>query len=209
MLNARTGVQMTEQTSPAPQAVPGSPSTPGGLLSTAARVGHHVWIERRLFEWLGSWTSVPAPSRFVVFAGESSARHGWHAEILFGRLPELREVDAEQLVTPPDDRTRAAVDALFETPDEERLLEALVGHTRVLLPSLVTSYRSLLAGASEVSDAALRRWLGFVLADDLEEWADATELLLPMLAGDGAADRAWRRQQELETLTLGCSTFPG
>jgi hypothetical protein len=199
---------MTEDTNTTPPSAPGSVSTPGGLLDTAARIGRHVWVERRLFEWLGSWTSLQAPPRFVVFAAESSARHGWHAEVLFDRLPELREVEAEQLVAPIDDRTRTAVDALCGPQEPEQVLEALVGHVRVLLPALITSYRALLTGTSQVADASLRRWLGFVLADDHEEWATATELLLPMLLEGSAFERAWRQQRKLEELTLGCPTFP-
>ena len=98
-----------------------------GLLATARRVGHLAWFERRCFEWLGAWSTVPVDPPVTVLLGEAAARHGWHAEVLVARLPELREVDRGSLVVPPDGAAEAFLRAVTVDPDPGSVLDALVG----------------------------------------------------------------------------------
>lgn len=182
---------------------------PDGLLATARRIGHLAWVERRLFEWLGAWSTAPLDPAVTVLLGEASARHGWHAEVLFARLPELREVDAESLVVPADDATAELVDAVALAPEAGAALDALVGYYRVLLPVVVAAHRSLLEGASPVADRSLARWVRMVLDDDLDEWARGDALVRRLLADDGAIARAADRQRELESILRRSSLLPG
>ena len=60
---------------------------------SARRLGHYRWASIRLFEVLGSWVaSVPEPD-VKVFLAAASRRHGWHADLLRERLPEVRELN--------------------------------------------------------------------------------------------------------------------
>ena len=178
-----------------------------GLMETATRIGNHLWVERRLFEWLGSWSRVPLEAELTTFLGEMSARHGWHAELLFARLPELREVDPESLVRPGSTAAGELLDAVCVDPDASQALEALVGYQRVLLPVLLGSYRSLVQGANPAADAALVRWLGFVVGDDVDEWLRGDALDRSLLADVDDVRTAAERQRELESLLQGCH-FP-
>jgi hypothetical protein len=183
------------------------PDAWSGLLDTARRIGHHLWVERQLFEWLGAWSRMELDPEVTAFLGEMSARHGWHAELLFARLPELREVDAERLVVPGSDGAKEVLAAVCLEPDPSQVVEALAGYQRVLLPVLLGSYRELVAGASPVADASLVRWLGFVVGDDVDEWLRGDALVRSLLGDADGVRRAAERQRELEHLLQG-STFP-
>jgi hypothetical protein len=184
-----------------------SASAGSDLISMARRIGQHVWLERTLFGWLGEWSRVDAAPQVTVFFGEQAARHGWHAEVMFDRLPELRELDPESVVAPADRAAANFVQCLCEPPAPARLPEALAGHCRVLLPALIGSYRRLVAESSPAADGSLRRWTGFVLADDVDEWCRG-EALVRSLATDAAGvERTTGRQRELELLLLGCRGF--
>jgi len=178
-----------------------------GLLDTARQIGHHLWVERELFGWLGRWSQVEVDPEVTTFLGEMSARHGWHAELLLARLPELREVEAESLVVPGSDASTRVLQAVCIDPDADRLVEALAGYQRVLLPVLLGSYRRLVQGANPASDAPLVRWLGFVVGDDVDEWLRGDALVRSLLSDAEDVRRATERQRELESLLQGCH-FP-
>lgn len=180
-----------------------------GLIPMSQRIGHHVWVERALFSWLGQWSAAGVEAPVAVHLGECAARHAWHADVLYQRLPELRELDAESLVVAPDAAAESFLAAALTPPEPERTVEALAGYVRVLLPVLLSSYRSLRADASAVSDASVLRWVGFVLRDDAEEWIRGEELLRTLLDESPQVDRALLRQGELEHRLLGCDSFPG
>mgnify|MGYP003403007899 CR=1 FL=1 len=53
------------------------------------RIGHHAWIEMRLFETVGAWVaSVSEPEVKALLAAQSH-HHAWHAELWHGLLPGL------------------------------------------------------------------------------------------------------------------------
>lgn len=199
------GAPLPEPGSPGPEA-----ATVGeGLVATARRIGHHAWVERQLFGWLGRWSGTPAAPEVTVYFGQRAAIHGWHAELLFERLPQLREIDAESLVTPRDDTVRRLVDAACSPPQPDGAVEALAGHVRVLLPMLLSSYRHLRAVVSEVADPSTVRWLGMVLADDLDEWQQGDEMLRGLLHSPSEVEAAIARQRELELVVAGSDLLLG
>ena len=75
---------------------------PALALEVQARlVGSYQWVERRLFEVLGSWVgSEPVPEAQVLF-DVYSQQHAWHAELFADRLPALDSVDPATLMVPP------------------------------------------------------------------------------------------------------------
>ena len=80
----------------------------------ARLVGSYQWVERRLFEILGSWVaSEPVPEAQMVF-DVFSQQHAWHAELFADRLPALDSVDADALMVAP-------------SPEVDRMLAVLAG----------------------------------------------------------------------------------
>jgi hypothetical protein len=68
------------------------------LQQSAALVGRHCWVERRLFELLGAW-SVTAPSDVATLTLDRHSQHAaWRAEQWWARLPVLAGVDRQSLV---------------------------------------------------------------------------------------------------------------
>ena len=177
-----------------------------GLLERSREIGRWVWLERSVFEVLGAWSVSSVHPRVAVLFGEMSRRHGWHAEVLFGRLPELASVDAESLVLAPGDGTVALMDAVSVRDGDPGAgidVLRLVGAYRVLLPLLVTGYRAASATVSTIAEPSLGRSLDLIVGDDLDEWVRGEELLRSMLLEPATVDRALRHQLQLEHLALG------
>ncbi len=204
--------------------VDGAPGPGGRALSleAAARlVGSYRWVERRLFEVLGSWVaSEPVPEAQLLF-DVYSQQHAWHAELFSDRLPALDSVDAESLVVAPS----AEVDRMFavlagvvpdddpdssdadDTPRGGRLevhaggtLPRLVGIGRVVLARLVTGYALHLRRVSAVADAPVTRCLRLVLRDETEEWQALEALTQALLRRPHDVAVVTRHQQRLEEM---------
>jgi hypothetical protein len=194
------------------------------LDEVARLVGSYQWVERRLFEVLGSWVaSEPVPEAQVVF-DLYSQQHAWHAELFADRLPALDTVDPDSLVLPPSaevDRMLAllagvvldddsAADGDVAGPRGGRLempaggtLPRLVGLGRVVLARLVTGYALHLHRVSPVADAPLARCLRLVLHDETEEWQAIEALTQALLRRPHDVAVVTGHQQRLEALIAG------
>jgi hypothetical protein len=175
-------------------------------------VGAYLWIERRLFEILGSWViSEPVPEARLMF-DVYSQQHGWHAELWAERLPVLDRLDPASVTHPPS----AEVDRLLVlltggAPGQEAAaggtLLRLVGLARVVLPRLIAGYGLHLRRSAPVADGPVVRSLRLVIRDEIEAW-EATETLVQTLVHrphDIAVVTA--HQQALEEVLAG--TGPG
>lgn len=159
-----------------PVAVPPDGWVP--LLARAERIGQLVWVERQLFERYGAWAGATGLDPVDVAYGELSRRHGWHAQVLFERLPELSVLDPESLVAAPGPATSALFEHLASLDDASAEQRWWVTH-RVVLPLVVTVLRAERTSVDPTAEPALDRWLRIVLADDVEE----------LLGGDAMARR--------------------
>src|SRR5580692_6542000 len=90
------------------------------LDAQARLVGSYQWIERRLFEVLGSWVaSEPVPEAQMLF-DVYSQQHAWHAALFADRLPALDSVDRDALVLPPSAEVDRMLNVLAGVvPDED------------------------------------------------------------------------------------------
>ena len=204
--------------------VDGAAGTGGPALSleAAARlVGSYQWVERRLFEVLGSWVaSEPVPEAQVLF-DVYSQQHAWHAELFADRLPALDSVDPESLVLAPSaevDRMLAVLAGVVPHDDSDspdaggmtrggRLevhaggtLPRLVGLGRVVLARLVTGYSLHLRRVSPVVDAPITRCLRLVLRDETEEWQAVEALTQALLRRPHDVAVITGHQQHLEEM---------
>ena len=136
------------------------------LEQSARRIGHHAWIELRLFEIVGGWvTAVPELEAKAVLATQSY-HHAWHAELWHGLLPSVPHLHAPDLVTPADPGTAEQIDSLTAAT---RTVERLSGLYEVVLPGLIAAYTDHLSRTTPVTDGPTIRALRLVLADEEED----------------------------------------
>ncbi len=202
-------------------AVPGAAAL--SLLAQARIAGSYQWIERRLFEVLGSWVaSEPVPEAQMLF-DTYSQQHAWHAALFADRLPALDSVDPATLVVPPSPEVDRMVALLAgAVPDEARALSdgnlmraggpdvpargtlpRLVGIGRVVLARLVTGYTLHLRRVSPVADAPMIRCLRLVLRDEIEEWQALEALTQALLRRPHDVAVVTGHQQRLEEIIAG------
>ena len=201
-------------------AVAGSGGGGLSLHSQARLVGSYQWVERRLFEVLGSWVaSEPVPEAQVLFDAYSQ-QHAWHAELFADRLPALDSVDPDTLMLPPSaemDRmlnvlSGAVSDSEHSTHDGSLLgrdasgtpaggtLPRLVGLGRVVVPRLVTGYALHLRRVSTVAGAPMARCLRLVLRDEIEQWQALEALIQALLRRPHDVAVVTGHQQRLEAM---------
>ncbi|HEY5025361.1 MAG TPA: hypothetical protein VII76_10330 [Acidimicrobiales bacterium] len=208
-------------------ALDGAAGSGGSALSLHAQarlVGSYQWIERRLFEVLGSWVaSERVPEAQMVF-DVYSQQHAWHAELFAQRLPALDSVDPDALVQAPSAEVDRMLGVLAGVvPDEARsiadgslmargggtagpaggTLPRLVGIGRVVLPRLVTGYTLHLRRVSPVADAPMTRCLRLVLRDETEQWQALEALTQALLRRPHDVAVVTGHQQRLEEIIAG------
>lgn len=147
---------------------------PGTLEENARRVGGAHWVEQRCFEMLGGWVrSTPEPEAKLLFARQSH-HHAWHAELFERLLPEANGFAADDLIAPPNAAWAAVLDRLAALAATADRLAAVY---RLLVPAKLAAYERWHAGADPVRDGPLRRWLGFVVADERADLGEGRALL--------------------------------
>ena len=173
-----------------------------GVEESAQRVGNYRWVEMRLFEVLGGWVATVPELDVKLVLGRHCYHHAWHAELWTKRLPELREMNVDRMTVPPNDELVAFVDAVREPEAPELTIEKLVGVYRVLIPRKIAAYTYHLNGTSSITDAPTIRSLKFALQDEYEDWRDGEMLIQSLIDSADTAQRAARRQAELEQLMV-------
>ena len=186
-----------------PETGPGGDSSSrwAPLLESAARTGADAWVERQLFERLGRWSAVATDPEVAVFLAEQSRRHGWHAEVLVDRLPELSVVDRHTLVAPAGPATEALLVHLGTLDDAADDVRVAVAH-RVVLALVIDGHRRRRREVGEVGDAATLRWTEFLLSDDLDAWASAEHLVRRLARTDAQLDAVLDATAAAERLAL-------
>ncbi|MCB1248851.1 MAG: hypothetical protein R2699_07745 [Acidimicrobiales bacterium] len=180
------------------------PEVPGafGIEAMARRVGAYVWVERRLFEVLGAWTPVVPELDVKLRLAVHSAHHAERADRFYARLPELRELPADDVCVPTTAAVASLVDAVAAADDPSATIEKLVGVYRVLLPHLIAVYSFHLANTATVADEPLARTLRHVITDATDDWRDGELLIQARIADAVAVDRAAAHQAELQRLLV-------
>lgn len=163
------------------------------------RIGHHVWIEVRLFETLGRWSGTVSDPRARALFARQSLHHAWRAELWHDVLPALPHIPTAALVVPDeaDAEVIGALEALDEPPaghpgdadpggdgaatagrpggdDPTARLAAVYDDA---LPHLVGSYTDHLALTTPITDGPTIRVLRLVMADLADDQAAGRALL--------------------------------
>ena len=160
------------------------------------RIGHHAWVEARLFEVVGAWAGTVTEPRSRALFARQSAHHGWHVELWHGLLPALPHLADTQLVAPDsaDAEIVASLAAFDDRPDTADTdagdapgspdasiaagaTDRLVALYRRALPTLLAAYDDHLAHTSPVADGPTMRVLRLVRTDLAEDIAAGEELI--------------------------------
>ncbi len=159
-------------------------SVPGLTIDDSARfLGHVTWVERRLFEVLGSWVAdTPEPAVKLALA-RHSRHHAWYAELAEPLRPDTRDHDLDARA-PLDAGWRSRVNKMLAasaTPQRlERFLDTLMG--------TIALYEQYLGATRAVRDAPIRRVLGLVVEAERAELGEF-EVLQRINAGISAKGR--------------------
>ena len=180
------------------------------LHEMADLLGGRVWLERRLFESLGRWSSTAGAAPVRVHLADASRRHGWHAQVWFERMPELSDFDVEARVRAPDERVVELLRLLDEVPDPVELSATvrLDGYHRVLLPAMLSAYRATLDRLGVAADASVARWSRLVLADDVDERERGDAVLRHLVLGDAELEAVAASRRRLEAVLGGSDLLP-
>ncbi len=181
-------------------------SGPLNLEQAARRMGAYQWAEMRLFEVLGAWIPSTPDHAVKVLLGEQCYHHAWHGELWQQRLPELREININQLICPANDQVVACFDAIAAPTST---IERLVGIFRVLIPRLVADYSRHLELTSEVADGPTIRALNLVLTDELADWRAGELLLQTLLRTPADVATATKHQSAIETMLVAAGGIAG
>lgn len=144
----------------------------GDLWDLARRLGALRWTERSMFEVAGGWVTTTEDPAARVLLASHSLHHGWHADVLHDRMPELRDLDVATLTVPPSPEWTAAFEHLATavTGTEERLVAWFGG----VVPAVVSAYEDLLEELDEVAAPSVRRWVRHILLDEHDDLAAGT-----------------------------------
>jgi hypothetical protein len=176
------------------------------LTSTAARVGHYVWFERRVFEVVGGWvrTTEPADLTEKLWFGEVARRHAWHAELWHERLPELREMDRSALTVPA---SADVVDLFAELADTSPTLDRLTGLVRVLYPHYQVALADHRDRVAPLADGSILRTIELVRRDVAHDAEAGERLLQRQLGTDADRHRLVRAQADFEEFLTPSAAF--
>ena len=180
----------------------------GFTIESARRLGHYRWASIRLFEVLGSWVaSVPEPD-VKVFLAAASRRHGWHADLLRERLPEVRELHPDRQTAPADPRRVELFDELESLRGSDVTVERLTGVYGVVIPHLIEVSRGT-STAAPTSPASVMRTLGFVVRDELGDVEAGRRHLEQLDSGGDSATRTAAFRSTIEELLSAAGGISG
>ena len=149
------------------------------IRETAQRIAGHRWVEARLFELTGAWSTEEGDPDVRRVLATQSRHHGWRASLWAELVPVLHDLDPAALAPPAADVALLAALGAGEAP-----VVRLAGLTQVVLPALLERYDAELASTTEVADAPVARALRLVLADAGDDRRAAEAVLRSSLGGD-------------------------
>jgi len=181
------------------------------LAETARRLGRLRWVELRLFEVVGGWVSSTREADVQAMLATQSYHFAWHGRVWAERFPAGYGHDLELATSPgPSEVDDGLAGWMTRVAALEGSVARLTGLHRVVLPRLVVAYRRWREEADPVSDGPLLRWLGFVLADEVDDWQVGAAALQRLLVTPDSARLSSDLQGQLEVaLVAGGWSFDG
>src|SRR5437879_5458441 len=169
------------------------------IVDQARLVARRAWIERRLFEIVGRWSTEDGDADAVrVFAAEAR-HHAWRADRWSDLAPVLHDVDPAA-----HDPSTAALEAVDALASITTTLDRITALATVVLPNIVRAYEADLASGEPVADAPLLRVLQMIVLDAKQDWGAAAQLQRSVVRTEEDSERAAATQSWLEVLLLPC-----
>lgn len=171
------------------------------LVELTHRLGGLAWVSRKLFAIEGQRAG-GATNHGAVHLSTHSRHHGWHAQLLAEAMPDSPALESAAHIVAPAAGWFAAVEFMDKLDDDDTVA-VLVGLYRHLVPRALSGTTRLLADLTDPGDAAMRRSLEFVLADQQTDLAGGVGLLTDALGTVESCSRAAEVGSALDSLFLG------
>jgi len=165
------------------------------IVDTARQLARDVYVERRLFEILGVWSSEATDHEAVRLFAVQSRHHGERAEWFADLQPVLHDVD-DALLAPP----AALVEYLDAVAASAGVELRLVSLVEVVLPELLAGHEATLAATNESADGPVARVRRRALLGVQEDRQAATQVLHGGRWSDGGAEGSAAHRSVLQTL---------
>jgi hypothetical protein len=175
---------------------------PQGILAVASAIGRSAWLEDAVFAGMGAAQGRVDAEVLVALFARHVRQHAWHAEVWRERLPELREIAVDALVVAPTDGIDDVIERLSAAAGEVPDAAVAAGWYRTVVPYLVTRYDELAPRLTVVADDPVRRWLGFVVADEVTAWREGESVVRRLATDPDAVREVARFQADLEALLV-------
>jgi hypothetical protein len=163
------------------------------------RIVNYKWCEQRLSAALGGWVATIPELDVKTLLGPHCYQHAWHADLWRQRLPELKEPN-EHRAEPGNAAFVAFMDELTSPDGQDQTIEKLVGIYRVLVPHLLAVYTYHQRVTSDIVDAPTVRSLGFMLADNHEQFVQGEMMIQDLARSPELRERAGNWQTRLDVL---------
>jgi hypothetical protein len=169
-------------------------------------VGGYRWIEHRLFELTGAWSTTSAEPEVALHLASASMHHAQHSQWWAERLPVRDGVDPEALSVPYGPLAGPLIDWVVDDGDAEPPslasdVERLARLYSVFVPRLYATYRVHRSHAVAVSEQPVIDVLDLVLMRSETHVVAGEAVLGGPWASDAEREAAVRRLRSADTVT--------
>gem|GEM_PF-887190 len=164
------------------------------LAELTSRLGALAWVEHAVGEVLCGWSITEPDPGIAIFFDTCGRHHLWHAQVVRGCLPSYESLVGDEAEHPPTSGWTDALDAMAMLGDPAFTGARLQVLVKAIDPWLTRELGVLVDLANPVSDAAVTRWLRFVMIDHSDDEASA-RVLLAGRADDAVSLEAHQRVQ--------------
>lgn len=137
----------------------------------SARLAELVWVETAVADVFAAWSTHEADAASALAFRVAAGHHRWHADVLAGCLPTSAQLAETCRPKPPTPGWEAAIDVLHELVAPDQSSARLTVAVRKIEPWLERECSALLELLRPVADAALLRWLRFIVDDHQRDHA--------------------------------------
>ena len=172
----------------------------------AGRLAELVWVENAVADVFAAWSIHEADAASALAFRVAAGHHRWHGEVLAGCLPTSAQLAEQCRPKPPTAGWEAAIDVLHGLAEPDQSSTRLTVAVRKIEPWLERECSALLQVLRPIADAALLRWLRFIVDDHQRDHAPLSERLVALQGNTvQLGDRALLERIDLTSR----STAPG
>jgi len=137
----------------------------------AGRLAELIWVESGVADVFDAWSTKEADAESALAFRAAAGHHRWHAEVLGRCLPTSDQLVERCRPKPPTPGWDAALATMHELVEVDQSSTRLTVATREIGPWLDREYSALFELLRPIADAALLRWLRFIVDDHAKDYA--------------------------------------